>query len=56
MAETSATPEAQLARQGVETLAWQTGKTAVEAGARVREARSLLERLGLRREVVEKAY
>jgi myosin heavy subunit len=55
MTEIAATPEAQLARQGVETLAWQTGKTAVETGAKVREGRSLLERLGLRREVVEKA-
>jgi len=55
MAEISATPEAQLSRQGVETLAWQTGKTAVETGAKVREGRSLLERLGLRKEVVEKA-
>jgi myosin heavy subunit len=55
MTEISATPEAQLARQGIETLAWQTGKTAVETGAKVREGRSLLERLGLRREVVEKA-
>jgi hypothetical protein len=55
MAETLATPEAQAARQGVEAFAWQTGKTAVEIGAKVREGRSLLERLGLRREVVEKA-
>jgi len=55
MAETSATPEAQLSRQGVETLAWQTGKTAVETGAKVREGRSLLERLGLRKDVVEQA-
>jgi len=55
MTEISTTPEAQVARQGVESLAWQTGKAAVETGAQVRERRSLLERLGLRREVVEHA-
>jgi len=55
MTEILTTQEAQVARRGVETLAWQTGKAAVETGAQVREGRSLLERLELRREVVERA-
>lgn len=55
MAEIEQTPEAQLSRQGVETLAWNLGKTEVEVGQNVRRLQGLAELLGIRMTTAEQA-